>query len=119
MSSVKIQKSLYIIVSVRRIASMIDFIKVGTKIANYRKLQDLTQDDLADKIYVSRQLVSKWENGTGVPSIDALLELCKLFSVSFEDILCLNEEDIFDKDDIFNGHNRMYIIQGILKKEIQ
>lgn len=97
---------------------MIDFTKVGMKITKYRKQHNLTQDDIADKLFVTRQLVSKWENGTGVPSIDVLLELCKLFKVSFEDILCLNEEMLIDEDDIFKGKNRMYVIQGIIKKEI-
>ena len=45
---------------------MIDFVKVGMKITKYRKEQNLTQDDLAEALFVSRQLVSKWENGTGV-----------------------------------------------------
>ena len=71
---------------------MIDFIKVGSKIIKYRKEQNLTQDDIAEKLFVSRQLVSKWENGTGVPSIDVLLELCKLFEITFEEPLCLNDE---------------------------
>lgn len=97
---------------------MIDFIKVGEKIANYRKSNNLTQDNLAEKLFVTRQLVSKWENGSGVPSIDVLLELSKLFGVSFEDILCLNEKTILDEKNIFNGRSRVFVIQGIVKNEI-
>lgn len=97
---------------------MIDFNEVGLKIAKYRKEQDLTQDDLADHLYVSRQLVSKWENGTGIPSIDVLLELSKLFNTSFEDLLCLNEENDVDNNDIFKGRNRLYVIQSIIKEEL-
>lgn len=72
---------------------MINFKKVGRKLIAYRKRLHLTQDDVAEKLFVTRQLVSKWENGTGVPTIDCLLELCKLYQTSFEDILCLDEED--------------------------
>jgi|SRR5690554_841075 len=97
---------------------MIDFKKVGIKIAKYRKNNNLTQDDLAEKLFVTRQLVSKWENGVGIPSIDVLLELSKLFNVTFEDILCLNDEKTINKDDIFNGRNRMFVIQSIIKKEL-
>lgn len=97
---------------------MIDFNEVGLKIAKYRKEQDLTQDDLADHLYVSRQLVSKWENGTGVPSIDVLLELSKLFKTSFEDLLCLNEDNFIDSNDIFKGRSRMFVIQSIIREEL-
>lgn len=97
---------------------MIDFNEVGLKIAKYRKEQDLTQDDLADHLYVSRQLVSKWENGTGVPSIDVLLELSKLFKTSFEDLLCLNEDNFIDSNDIFKGRSRIFVIQSIIREEL-
>lgn len=93
---------------------MIDFVKVGMKMTKYRKEQNLTQDDLAEKLYVSRQLVSKWENGTGVPSIDVLLDLAKLFHITFEELLCLNDENNINPEDIFHGHDRLYIINEII-----
>lgn len=99
---------------------MIDFVKVGSKITLYRKKQNLTQDDIAEKLFVSRQLVSKWENGTGVPSIDVLLELCKLFQITFEELLCLNDEYIYiDQYDIFKGRNRLYIVQSVIDGSIK
>ena len=97
---------------------MIDFVRVGMKITKYRKKINLTQDDIARMLYVSRQLVSKWENGTGIPSIDVLLEFCKIFNTSFEDLLCLNDEIETDSNDIFSGHNRMFIIRNIISGEI-
>lgn len=72
---------------------MINFILVGEKLAKYRKEMGLTQDDVAEKLFITRQLVSKWEKGSGVPSIDCLLELCKLYQKSFEDILCIEDAD--------------------------
>ena len=42
---------------------MIDFIQVGKKLANYRKQNNMTQDDLASMLFVTRQLISKWEKG--------------------------------------------------------
>lgn len=98
---------------------MIDFVKVGSKITKYRKEQNLTQHDLAEKLFVTRQLVSKWENGTGVPSIDVLLELCKLFQISFEELLCLDDEFYVDENDIFKGRNRLYIVQSIIDGSIK
>lgn len=98
---------------------MIDFVKVGTKISTYRKLNNLTQDELAEKLFVSRQLVSKWENGTGIPSIDSLIELAKLFHITFEELLCLNEETNLDEANIFNGRERLYVVQGIIEGSIK
>lgn len=80
---------------------MIDFLSVGKKLTQYRKKYNLTQDEIAERLFVTRQLVSKWENGTGVPSIDCLLELCKLYETTFEDILCLNELEKWNKPLIF------------------
>lgn len=42
---------------------MIDFIAVGNNIASKRKGLNLTQEELANRLFVTRQLVSKWENG--------------------------------------------------------
>ncbi|MGM9644811.1 MAG: helix-turn-helix domain-containing protein [Eubacteriales bacterium] len=98
---------------------MIDFVKVGSKITKYRKEQNLTQDDIAEKLFVSRQLVSKWENGAGVPSIDVLLELCDLFQITFEELLCLNDEVYVDENDIFKGRNRLYIVQSVIDGKIK
>ena len=63
---------------------MIDFRKVGRKISSYRKRKNLSQDELAERMYVSRQLVSKWENGTGIPKIDHIIDLCEILDVNFE-----------------------------------
>ena len=71
---------------------MIDFRKVGRKISSYRKRKNLSQDELAERMYVSRQLVSKWENGTGIPKIDHIIDLCEILDVNFEELLCLNYE---------------------------
>ena len=71
---------------------MIDFRKVGRKISSYRKRKNLSQNELAERMYVSRQLVSKWENGTGIPKIDHIIDLCEILDVNFEELLCINDE---------------------------
>ena len=100
---------------------MIDFVKVGMRIAEHRKRLGLSQEELADRLFVTRQAISKWENGTSVPSIDTLSEISKLFSVSFEEILGLFEKPILDIDerDIFKGHDRSFVISKIVTGEIQ
>ena len=97
---------------------MIDFVRVGEKILRYRREAGMTQDDLADKLFVTRQALSKWELGVSVPSTDTLLELCKMFKVSFEEILCLDEKPDIDPDDIFKGHDRLFIVNSICHGEL-
>jgi len=56
-------------------------------IAALRQKHGLTQDELAAKLYVTRQAVSRWENGETSPSAETLMELSKLFGVSINTLL--------------------------------
>lgn len=57
------------------------------KLVQLRKSRNLTQDELAEALYVSRAAVSKWESGRGLPSIDSLKDIAKFFSVSIDELL--------------------------------
>ena len=57
------------------------------KLQQLRKEHGFTQEQLAEKIFVSRTGVSKWESGRGYPSLDYLKSISKLFSVSIDDLL--------------------------------
>ena len=52
-----------------------------------RKKNNLTQDELAEKLYITRQAVSRWESGETTPNIETLKLLSKLFNVSINTIL--------------------------------
>lgn len=97
---------------------MIDLRSVGRKIQFLRVKHKLTQDELAEKLYVSRQALSKWENGQSAPTIDNILILSRIFNVTFEEILCLNEKTEFDKEDLFKNHDRYLIISKIISGEL-
>ncbi len=57
------------------------------KLQSLRKSQGLTQEELADALFVSRTAISKWESGRGYPSIDSLKDISNHFSVSIDDLL--------------------------------
>ena len=57
------------------------------KLQELRKNRGLTQEELAEVLYVSRTAISKWESGRGYPSIDSLKEISNYFSVSIDDLL--------------------------------
>lgn len=67
---------------------------VGEFIKELRKERNLTQEDLADKFYVSRRTVSRWETGSNLPDIDLLMELADFFNVDIREILEGKRKDI-------------------------
>ena len=60
---------------------------IGDVLVRIRKERNLTQEDLARKLYVTRQAVSRWENGETVPNTETLKLLSKLFDVSINTLL--------------------------------
>ncbi len=52
-----------------------------------RKMTNMTQETLADKMNVSRQTVSKWELGTILPEVEKLIELCEMFNCSIDELI--------------------------------
>ena len=77
------------------------------KLQELRKQKGLTQEELAQKLYVSRTAISKWESGRGYPSIDSLKEIAKFFCVtvdqllSGEEVLTIAQEDQKQKQSHF------------------
>lgn len=73
-----------------------DLSQIGKFIAELRKEQGLTQEQLGEKIGVTNKTVSRWETGTYLPPADALLSMSNLFDVSINEILSgkrLTEEE--------------------------
>ena len=69
--------------------------KFGENLYNLRKKQKISQEKLAEKIGVSRQSVSKWENGTAYPEMNRIFELCKIFHCKLNDLV---NDNILDFD---------------------
>ena len=70
--------------------------KLSDKIVQLRKANGWSQEDLAEKMNVSRQAVSRWENGTALPDSNNILQLSKLFNVTADYLL--NEDYTNDND---------------------
>ena len=71
---------------------MIDSKKMGRFILEKRKGLGLTQQQLAEKLNVSFQAISKWETGTAFPNIEILRELATVLEVTTDDILAGSEK---------------------------
>ncbi len=88
---------------------------LNEKILHLRKSNNLTQEQLAEQLYVSRTAVSKWESGKGYPNIESLKGLSKIFGVSIDELLS-NEEllTIAEKENRANLRCLSNLIYGIL-----
>lgn len=69
--------------------------KLSDKIIQLRKSNGWSQEDLAEKMDVSRQAISRWENGTALPDSNNILQLSKLFNVTADYLL----NDDYESDD--------------------
>jgi transcriptional regulator with XRE-family HTH domain/DNA-directed RNA polymerase subunit RPC12/RpoP len=64
-----------------------DLIKIGKFIANCRKDKNLTQEQLAEKLYVTDRAVSKWERGLSLPDAGKMLDLCGILEINVNELL--------------------------------
>lgn len=85
------------------------------KLQELRKNRGLTQEELAEAIFVSRTAVSKWESGRGYPNIDSLKELSAFFSVTIDDLLSSETLlSIAEKENKSNIQNICDMLFGII-----
>ena len=94
--------------------------KFCEKLQKLRKEKNMSQEQLADLLDVSRQSVSKWESGTTYPEMDKLLSLCKIFDVTLDD---LTNDEVTDKDlkekTKSNFSNFVYAIIDMINKSVE
>lgn len=85
------------------------------KLQELRKSRGLTQEELAEALYVSRTAVSKWESGRGYPSIDSLKDISSYFSVSIDELLSGEKLlSIAERENKSNMQNLCDMLIGIL-----
>ena len=93
--------------------------QLGNQIHQLRKLSGMTQEQLAEKLNVSRQTVSKWESDTTMPDLESMVRICRIFQLSLDELVLKEEESMTERPDISygkrpwnhlcNGSERYYI----------
>lgn len=87
---------------------------LGNKIVEMRKEKNLSQEQLAEKLEVSRQTISNWENGKFYPDIDALVKISKYFNISLDNLLSYDTEVLKylkdSTDTVKSNKNLLYAI---------
>lgn len=61
--------------------------KLGERLFNYRRKKGLSQEDVASKLNVTRQTISKWETDQTLPDIDKIESICELFDITTDELL--------------------------------
>ena len=64
-----------------------DQVKTGAFLKELRKERNITQEQLAEKMCVSRRTVSRWETGSNMPDLDILIEISEYYDVDLREIL--------------------------------
>ena len=68
--------------------------KIGEKLYNFRKEKGISQEEAANLIGVSRQIISKWEQDISVPRADNLKKICEIYNISYEDLFSKRDCDV-------------------------
>ena len=92
--------------------------ELNEQIKKYRTEMNISQEELAEKIYVTRQSISNWENGKTYPDIHSLLLLSSLFGISLDQLVKGDIEvmkEVIQKEEIekMNRYGRIYTVMLI------
>lgn len=98
---------------------MLDLKGIGENIRRLRIENNYSQEELASKLYVSRQAISSWEIAKTIPTIDNVVMLKDIFNINIDDLLLISNDISENVDNYFKYHSRDYIILMILNNEFK
>lgn len=94
---------------------MDNFMEFNEKLQELRKQKKLTQEELAEILFVSRTAISKWESGRGYPSIESLKAISEFFLVSIDELLSGKELiSVAEKDSLHKMQHMRDLVFGLL-----
>lgn len=93
--------------------------ELGKQIKKHRQEVQLSQEKLADRVYVSRQTISNWENDKSYPDVNSLVLLSEIFQISLDNLIKGDIEvmkDVIQKEEIvkMNRYGKIYTIMLIV-----
>ncbi len=86
--------------------------KLGERLYNYRKKVGISQEDMASKLNVTRQTVSKWETDQTLPDLDKIESICELFNISADELLKGKKEEVNTLNITENKKQKALVISG-------
>lgn len=94
---------------------MTEYINIGQKLQDARKTQHLTQEQIAEKLLVSRQTISNWENNKSYPDILSLIQLSDLYQISLDSLVKGDEamiKHLADSTDVVSSNHKLILAIG-------
>lgn len=88
-------------------------IKIGEFISSQRKIKNLTQATLAEKLGITDRAVSKWERGKGLPDASLMVDLCEILGITVNELLCGEKISVENK----NEKNEQLLLE--MAKEVE
>lgn len=98
---------------------MLDLKGIGENIKRIRIRNNLSQEELATKLYVSRQAISSWEIAKSIPTLDNIVMLQDIFNVSIDELLLISKDISNNIDSYFLYHSRDYILLMIINNQFK
>lgn len=86
---------------------------LGERLISFRKKLNLSQEEVAEKLGVTRQTVSKWETDQSTPDFDKIVPICELYSISTNELINGEVEEIKSVDVVDNNKRTKGIILGV------
>lgn len=86
---------------------------LGERLISFRKKLNLSQEEVAEKLGVTRQTVSKWETDQSTPDFDKIVPICELYSISTNELIKGEVEEIKSVDVVDNNKRTKGIILGV------
>ncbi len=95
------------------------YMELAEKLITLRKSREMTQEQLADFLNVSRQSISKWENGQSIPDVEKLVELSKTFDVTTDYLLKPSEiDELSVKTELLEQQQKQMLIREQKRTQI-
>ena len=95
---------------------------LGEKLYELRKEKNLSQEDVADRLNVTRQTISKWETNQSTPDFDKIIPLCELFEITSEELLIGNKtvkDEFTSKNDEYVADKKKPTREEVKKKSAE
>ena len=90
------------------------------KLLTLRKAKGITQEQLAEKLDVSRQSISKWESGQSIPELEKIVALSTIFDVTTDDLLKSSEiDDLSVKTEMLEKQQQQMLVREQRQRQIR
>ena len=97
---------------------MLNLTEIGKYIGKLRTDKKMSQQELADALYVTHQAVSKWENGRAIPNIEIMVSLTNFFNITIDQLLGYGMANKEDFSKLIKSYPREYVLNQLIQGKL-